>query len=209
MSFLVLLALASAAAAEPPAASTTTVRQAAPAQNPWAMSYGLDRRGARYGSLDYRLRWSFNDVLAATRALQRDFGRPRRSAEQTFRGLLQGSRLELYGVRVRPFRDLLLLPPVADFDVVASTSVAPSPPAAPAARRRRYYSWERLYEDLEANGRREAERFLILEGFDRSLPMHRDAPFGSKKALGEGLLNLGRGVWQDGGLPPSAAPGAP
>lgn len=203
---MILLALASAAAAAPPAASTVTVRQAAPAHNPWALSYGVDRRGARYGNLDYRLRWSFEDVLAVPRVLERDFARPRRSAEQTFRGLLQGSRLELYGVRVRPFRDLPLLPPAAGFDAGASTSVAPSPPAAPAARRRLNYSWERIYEDLEANARREAERFLIREGFDRTLPMHRDAPFGSKKALGDGLLNLGRGVWPDEARPPSAAP---
>lgn len=198
---MVLLSLASVAAAEPPAVSTAAVRLAAPASNPWSLSYGIDRRGARYGNLDYRLRWSFADMLAAPRALERDFARPRRSAEQTFRGLLQGSRMELYGVRVRPFRDLPLLPPVTAYDAVASTSVEPSPQTAPSARRPRLYSWERLSEDLEASARRETERFLILEGFNRTLPMHRDAPYGNKKALGEGLLDLGRGVLQGEGAP--------
>jgi hypothetical protein len=173
---------------EPAAASTAPARPAAPLINPWELTYGVDRRGQRYGRLDYRLRWSFDDLKKAPRELEH----PARGVEETMRGLLQGSRIDLYGVRVRPFRDLPLLPPLDAAAVTASSAAARGAAPAPARRRRSLYSWDRLYEDLEDSARRETERFLVREGFDRALPSHSGVPFDQKRALGSGLLDLGK-----------------
>lgn len=182
LALLLLTAFAPARAAAP-AASTAAApsRPSPPPENPWSLSYGLDRRGAGYGRVDYRLRWSFEDL--------REPSLTRFSAERTLRGVLQGSRVELYGLRVRPFPDLPLLP--SESYAVAASSAPAGTPAEGA--RPRPGAWDRLYEDLERSARRETERFLIREGFDRALPAHRGAPFERKKALGEGLLDLGRG----------------
>lgn len=190
---LLFLALG-ASAADVPAYSSGPARQLPPPENPWSLSYGLDRRGSRYGRLDYRLRWSFSDLDSTLR----DDERPRegRAAERTLRGLLQGSSLELYGVRMRLFRDLPLSP-ATEFAVPASTANAGGRPPASPSRHRRHYTWDRLYKDLEDSARREAERFIVREGFDRALPAHKGAPFGQKKALGDGLLELGRGTLDD------------
>ena len=179
------------AAGEAPAPSTAPARQLPPPENPWSLSYGVDRRGARYGRLDYRLRWSFDDLSPAEREQER--AREGHATERVWRGILQGSSLEVYGVRMRLFRDLSLQP-TSDFALATSTTSAVEPAAAPPPRRRRLYSWDRFYQDLEDSGRREAERFMVKEGFDRTLPAHKAAPFGQKKALGEGLLELGRGA---------------
>lgn len=194
-----LLALAAAASetvpsAEPPAASTAPARPLRPVENPWALTYGFDRRGDRYGRVDYRLRWSFEDL----KRLPREAERPARTVEETLRGVLQGARLDLYGVRVRPFRDLPLLPPLDAPALSASTAAAAgAPPPLARPRRRAIYSWERLYEDLEDSARREAERFMVREGFDRALPQHSGAAYDQKKALGTALLDLGRGALTD------------
>jgi hypothetical protein len=188
---LLFLALGAAAADDAPAPSTATARSPAPLENRWALSYGLDRRGGRYGRLDYRLRWSFDDFDRSSDGSERagkDHATP-------WRGILQSSNLELYGVRVRLFRDLPLRP-ASDFALAPSTAAANNDAPAPApSRRRRLYTWNRLYEDLESSARREAERFVVKEGFDRTLPAHKGASYGQKKALGEGLLELGRGAF--------------
>lgn len=185
-------AASAAALGAPDAPSVSSAAPAArpvpPPENPWSLSYGWDRRGARHARLDYRLRWSLDDLREAPRELGE---RPSRAAEQALRGLLQGARLELYGMRVRPFRDLPLLPR-EDSRAPASTAAAGGAAAAAPAPKRRLYSLPRLYEGLEDSARRETERFLIREGFDLALPGHKDAPFSQKRALGEGLLDLGR-----------------
>lgn len=194
LSALLFLAM-SAAAGEAPASSTATARQSPTPENPWSLSYGVDRRGERYGRLDYRLRWSLDDLNPA--GARRARGREGHAAERAWRGILQSSSLELYGVRMRLFRDLSLQPD-SDFALPASTSAARGDaPAAAPSRRRRLYSWDRLYEDLENSAQREAERFMVKEGFDRALPDHRTAPYDQKKALGQGLLELGRGAFDD------------
>lgn len=182
----------SAAAAAEPSASTAPARSPRPPrppENPWTLTYGLDRRGDRYGRVDYRLRWSLRDFSGPGRAPDSGSGAV---FEENVRGLMQGMGVEVYGVRLRPFRDLHLHVPRP---AAVSTAAASSPDAAPrAARRRPVYSWERLYEDLESSARRETERFIVREGFDRALPAHRSAPYDQKKALGSGLLDLGMGA---------------
>ena len=189
LSVLLFLSL-SATAGEAPATSTAPARQLPPLENPWSLSYGVDRRGNRYGRLDYRLRWSFDDLHRPAGEHEREG----HTAERAWRGILQGSSLEVYGVRMRLFRDLPLRPD-SDFALAPSTSAATAGTPAPAPPRRgRLYSWDRFYQDLEDSGRREAERFMVREGFDRALPAHKAAPYGQKKALGEGLLDLGLGA---------------
>ena len=190
-----LLAPAPAAAAVEPARSTATARAPRPPENPWALTYGLDRRGDRYGRLDYRLRWSFDDLSERASEPLRAPGAP---LEETVRGLMQGMGVELYGVRLRPFRDLALSAPLPRAELAASTAAASGAAPAPARERwLRLYSWERLYEDLESSARRETERFIVREGFDRSLPAYRAKPYDQKKALGAGLLDWGRGALTD------------
>lgn len=191
LSALLFLVLG-AAAGEAPATSTAPARLLPPLENPWSLSYGVDRRGNRYGRLDYRLRWSFDAPTPAEKELER--AREGHATERAWRGILQGSSLEVYGVRMRLFRDLSLQPE-SDFALPSSTSAAVAGAPAPASpRRSRLYSWDRLYQDLEDSAQREAERFMVREGFDRALPAHKAAPYGQKKALGEGLLDLGRGA---------------
>jgi hypothetical protein len=188
---LPLLSAPVAASAEPsvstaPARASRPPRAPAAPSNPWALTYGLDRRGDRYGRVDYSLRWSLRD-LAGARGEAPSPGLP---FEDTVRGLMQGMRVDVYGVRLRPFRDLSLTPspPLAD---LAASSAAASAATTPG-RRRPVYSWERFYEDLENSARRETERFIVREGFDFALPRHRSVPYEQKKALGSGLLDLGR-----------------
>lgn len=189
-----LLACAPAAPAAEPAASTVTARGPRPLENPWALTYGLDRRGDRYGRLDYRLRWSFDDLTDETPEAPHAPGAP---LEETVRGLMQGMGVELYGVRLRPFRDLALTAPLPRADFAASTAAAAGAAPPPPERRLRVYSWGRFYEDLETSARRETERFIVKEGFDRSLPAYRGKPYDQKKALGTGLLDWGRGAWTE------------
>ena len=192
-----LLALAPGAASSQAATSTTTARARAPRppENPWALTYGLDRRGDRYGRLDYRLRWSFSDLSGGEPEEARA---PSAPIEETVRGLMQGMGVELYGVRLRPFRDLALSAPIARAELSTSSGAAAGAPSAPARERwLRLYSWDRLYEDLESSARRETERFIVKEGFDRSLPAYRAKPYDQKKALGTGFLDLGLGALKE------------
>lgn len=193
-----LLLAGPAAAAEPaPPASTATVRALKPPENPWALTYGLSRRGDRYGRLDYRLRWSFSDFSRSSLAEPRPLSAP---IEETVRGLMKGMGVEVYGVRLRPFRDLALSAPSAPAGVASSTAAAAGVPSAPSRQSwLRLYSWDRLYEDLQTSAQRETERFIVKEGFDRSLPAYRAAPYDQKKALGTGLLELGRDALKDKG----------
>jgi hypothetical protein len=196
---LAALLTGTAASAEP-VISTAPARAAratrAP-QNPWALSYGLDRRGDRYGRVDYRLRWSFRDLDFSGGSREQP-SRPGAPFEETVRGLMQGMLVEVYGVRMRPFRDLALSAPLPAVHFSASTATVSGAgvPHAPV-RRFRLYSWERFYDDLESSARRETERFIVRESFDRVLSEHRATPYDEKKAFGSGLLGLGRGVLTD------------
>ncbi len=168
-------------AAEPPAPSTAPVRArpAPPAENPWSLSYGVARSGERRGRVDYRLRFDFTRPSS--------FRIPPHSVEGAVRGLLRGTQFEYHGLRVRPFRGVPLLRTDA-FAVAGATSTAPVEPAA-ATPARRFYSWERIYEEVRFNACREGERFLLREAFDRALPAYRDVSYGDKRALAEGVLS--------------------
>ncbi len=138
-SALLWLALAAApCAAQAP--STAPARGAAEPVNPWSLAYGVDRRGDRYGRVEYRLRWSFDDLSPAPPGFDRAHAQRANFGELTMRGLLQSSRVELYGVMVRPFRDLPLTPREDAYVVATSTDAAAAAPPAPA-RRRRLDTW--------------------------------------------------------------------
>ena len=196
---LVALLAGTAASAEPtistaPARAPRATRATRAPENPWALSYGLDRRGDRFGRVDYSLRWSFRDLDLSGGSSEHP-GSSGVPFEETVRGLMQGMRVEVYGVRLRPFRDLALSSPLPAVHFAASTATASGAAAPPApVRRFRLYSWERFYDDLESSARRETERFIVREGFDRALPEHRATPYDEKRAFGSGLLGLGRGV---------------
>ncbi|MEQ1919079.1 MAG: hypothetical protein ABL955_07760 [Elusimicrobiota bacterium] len=183
---LVLLLSLGAGASEP-VSSTASVRAPRPPENPWALTYGLDRRGDRYGRVDYRLRWSLEDLSGGRREHSSGPGVP---FEATFRGLMKGMGVDVYGVRLRPFRDLALNAPLPAAYVATSTAAASGTAAPASAHGLRLYSWERFYEDLESSAHREAEGFLVREGFNRALPAYRAAPYSQKRALGSGLLGL-------------------
>lgn len=191
LAFLPVLAASSAevAISTAPGQVRRTPRAPRAPENPWVLTYALDRRGDHSGRVNYHLRWGFGGDAGGG-------GGSSESAlplEEHLRGLIQGMRVDVYGVRLRPFRDLSLTAPLPAADFAASTVAAAGSPAAPA-RRRPVYSWDRLYEDLQRSARRETERFIVREGFDRALPEHRAVPYEQKRALGFGLLDLGRGA---------------
>lgn len=176
------------------ATSTAHARRAPEPEFPWSINYGIDRRGRRSVGFDYNVRWDPAHLFETT-----DASRGRRTSPVEDLGdfaldLLGATRLNVYGVRIKPFRARESGPvPVA---VAASTGTGQDArvPYYPAPRRRSLVI-EPL-ADLRRNGRREAERFLVREGFDAALPRARGAPYWQKEAVSRGLLDAGRS-WSD------------
>lgn len=185
---LALLAASLASGAEP-ASSTAPARGARElVQNPWSLNYGLDRRGRTYG-LDYRIRWDAGDLRGSTRAARRNFSRPSETAESIAYGLLIGARLNLYGVRVRPFRNMAPPAPAVEETDAAAASAAEASAAPPPRRLRLALD---PFGDLRRNGPREVERFLLREGFDLAMPRERGVPSWQKEAVSRSVLAAGR-----------------
>jgi hypothetical protein len=103
--FLVCLAASTASADEPAASTAPAPGRVEAFENPWSLNYGFDRRGQWYG-VDYRIRWDARDLFASPRKVRDNLVRPKDTAETVVYGLLSGASLDLYGVRVRPFRTL-------------------------------------------------------------------------------------------------------
>ncbi|MDE2140868.1 MAG: hypothetical protein KGJ84_00480 [Elusimicrobia bacterium] len=196
---LYLLLVAGPAAAAAPAASTATARgRPAPLENPWSLNYGLDRRGQRYG-LDYRVRWDVRDLFDSPRAARENFTNPADTVQSVAYGLLKGARLDIYGVRVRPFRETAPAPFVQSA-TESSSATATALAAAPPASRRLKLSLDPV-GDLRRNGPREIQGFLLREGFNLALPQNRSVPGWQKEAFGRGVLDAGRAMSDDSSDP--------
>lgn len=200
MSLLALtLIVGSLASGAEPALSTAAAAGRPPLlENPWSLNYGIDRRGKRYG-LDYRIRWDSDDLLRSPRAARENLYSPSETIQSIASGLLLGARLDLYGVRLRPFRDLS---PMASPALPASEGIAAStaPVTGTVVPRRPRLELDPLH-DLRRNGQRELQRFLLREGFNLALPGQRGAPSWQKESAARSVLDAGR-AWGDAPDPP-------
>lgn len=156
----------------------------------WAVSFGRDRRGSS-ASINYRLRWDFDDVRRSPETLLRHLQNPLDSFDFTLRGLAEETRVDLYGVHMKPFRGLFHAPlpggTTAAYDGLTVVGVV-----AAARQRRRWYDVDPLVKELERGARRDARRFLIKSAFDSALPSASGAPLWQKEAVAGGLLDIGR-----------------
>ena len=193
---LLLLAALPASAAEPSVSTAPASGRATPLDNPWSLNYGFDRRGQRYG-LDYRIRWDLGDLAGSPRKVRDNLASPTDTAESVVYGLLSGASLDLYGVRVRPFRSRSSAPRAMTQEGVAASTSAVSAATAPSLRPRLTLD---PFGDLSRNGRREAESFILREGFDLAVPSQRGAPGWQKEAVSRSVLDAGRS-WSDDGKP--------
>ncbi|MFI5345940.1 MAG: hypothetical protein ACHQ51_06155 [Elusimicrobiota bacterium] len=186
---LALIAAAFVAGAEPAVSTAAARGRPTMLENPWSLNYGYDRRGKRFG-LDYRIRWDANDLADSPRRVSENLSSPSDTAQSIAYGLLKGARFDLYGVSVRPFRELGGETP---YDIPRSTAAAAGAPPPPARRLR--LALDPL-EDLRRNGPREIQRALLREGFNLALPGNRNVPGWQKEAFGRSVLDAGR-AWSD------------
>ncbi|MBI5200260.1 MAG: hypothetical protein HY925_01625 [Elusimicrobia bacterium] len=164
-------------------------REPAPV-SPWYVAFGRDWRGSS-ASINYQLRWDFDDVRRSPAFLLGRLRNPIGTADLTLRGVAEETRFDLYGLHVKPFRGLFVEPlPLAATG--PSVAVGPAAPAGPTPRRRRWYDVDPYLEEIERSARRDARRFLIKTAFDSTLPTARGAPQWQKEAATKGLLDLGR-----------------
>lgn len=198
---LLLGAVGRAAEFELPASTSAHRERARPAplpENPWVLEFRQDERD-RAVRLDYRLRWDLGDLSqggSVPRPSPRSLGR---GVGEGLLDILHASRLNLYGVRVRPFHS----PPPAAEPAGAEGASAPSTAAARGAAARRprpRLSLDAAWEDLRRSGREGARRWLIREAFDHAVPDAREAPYwqkeGAVRALRESGESWGAG-WEE------------
>lgn len=144
------------------------------AAEPWSFELGHDGRGSRV-AMSYRVRWDLADVKAAPRRLASAMRRPGAVLGAQAKGMLHGVKLNLYGIRLRPFREETGM---------AAAGSAGSGESLTAGRH--------LLDRLHADARRELRSFLIRSVFDRSLPSAAGAPYRQKEALFAGLIDTTR-----------------
>lgn len=196
---LPLLLASAALASSPPLyerevsteAPSRALRSAVPEPNPWSLELRQDER-ERALSLNYRIRWD-----AASLSLRGPGEAPRLApAGSAFgagvRDILRGSRLNLYGVRLRPFPDEPWEPPRP---ASSGTAAGGAPPAGEPRVRWRLGA-ERAVDRLEENAALKAQRWLIEEAFSRALPRNRSAPYAHKESVYKALREA-ESSWSD------------
>lgn len=154
-------------------------------ENPWFLHV---RRSYRDSSvaMNYQVRWDFSDLKRSPRDLAESLAAPLKTLDSGLRGMLYSTRLDLYGVRMRPFRDIVRVEPPA---AALARTVGDG---EPAAKRRKRIDLDPLLEDARRDARREARRFLITTIFDAALPQARGAPWWQKEAAADDLVALTR-----------------
>ena len=173
----------------PAAAAERSTAAARPGDNPWAMEFRHDERGQSV-RLGYRIRWEPGDLVSRPRETMQ---RPVRTFAESLTDILQSSRLSFYGVHLKPFRRHET---PADFAVDASSAPAPAPAPAAARRRALTLNLDRSIRDLRFSAEREAQRWLVREAFDQSLPDARGAPYWQKEAAVRSLEDAA-GSWRE------------
>lgn len=186
---VLLFALPASAVPETKAPSSTSVPVAVEA-TPWSLGMGYYPREKGRFDLTYRMRWDLDDVIDSPRALGAGLLHPLGTLDSTFRGVLRGTRLDLYGLRVRPWKMLPRLQPAGPA-VAASSGAAPGAPAAAPAPRP-MFSFDPLLEDLRESARTAPQQWMIREGFDRAVPNSRGEHYGEKEAAARALFEGGR-----------------
>ncbi|MBI4346190.1 MAG: hypothetical protein HY553_05005 [Elusimicrobia bacterium] len=148
----------------------------AAAHNPWELHirHGFRETGV---TMNYSVRWSFSDLKRP----------PRPSAGGELRDIIRSVRLDLYGVKVKPFRDLARAMP-------AASASAAAPVAAGAPARRARLELAPVVENLRRDARREAKTWLVTTLFDAAIPHASHAPRWQKHAVADDLVAAAR-VW--------------
>lgn len=186
--FLAFLLLAVPAAALPdaPKAPASTSVPVAVEATPWSLGMGYYPREKGRFDITYRLRWDLDDLIDSPRALGAGLLHPMGTLDSTFRGVLRGTRLDLYGLRVRPWKMLPRLQPrgpaVAASSGAAPGSLGPAPSPVPM------FNFNPLLEDIRESARTAPQRWMIRESFDRTVPSSRGQSYREKEAAGEFLI---------------------
>ncbi|MBI5202867.1 MAG: hypothetical protein HY925_14845 [Elusimicrobia bacterium] len=157
----------------------------------------VELRHTRHSSsvqLGYQIRFDSADLRQAPRRLLAGLTAPFRTIDDGARSLLSGTRVNLYGLKFKPFKDLRRRRPggARSSGIVAS---APPPPAGASPRPK--LDLAVYLEDARRDAKREARRWMIDTLFDAALPMARGAPWWQKEAVARDLVDMTR-VW---GLP--------
>lgn len=169
-------------------AAKVTRRAPEPA-SPWSLNLSQDERGASVG-MSYRLRWDGDDFLRSPSAVLDKLRNPFRSADWTMRDLAEATRVDLYGLRVRPFRGLFADPRAYAPAGGAGGSGEASAPLSGSERRKRWLAAE--LDELRRNAKSDARRWMIRTAFNEALPNASQAPQWQKEAVAGGLLDVSR-----------------
>lgn len=148
-------------------------------------------------SLGWQLRWQGTELLDTPRQIASGLGSALSAPDEGLRALLWGTRFNLYGVRLKPFRRASEPPPerpaaaaVAD-GAPAQAPKDDAPPAPAASGRLRL---EPDWEGLKRQGRRDLRLWVLTSVFDQVLPQARSAPRWQKEAA-VGSLSDGARSW--------------
>ncbi len=175
-----------------PLQGSTKARKTRPPEpvSPWYVAFGRDRKGSS-ASINYSLRWDFDDVKRSPELLIGKLRDPLGSVDFTLRSVAEETRFDFYGLHVKPFRGLFV-EPLALATTTFAGGAANSAAAGTAPRRRRWYDVDPYLKEIERSARRDARRFVIGTAFDSALPKSSGAPQWQKEAVTTGLLDLGR-----------------
>ncbi len=159
-------------------------------ESPWFLQISQSDRGSSV-AMNYHIRWDVSDLKRSPRALAASLAAPFKAFDGGLRDILISTRLDVYGLRMRPFRDIVRLSPRAE--PVATT--APAAASAGPAKTRRKLDLEPLLEDARRDARREARQWLITTLFDAALPHAIAAPTWQKDAVARDLVAMAQ-VWR-------------
>lgn len=150
-------------------------------------------------SLGWQIRWQGAELLDTPRQIALGLGSALSAPDEGLRSLLWGTRFNLYGVRLKPFRRVEE-PPLEKPAIAAAAGAAPEgaaaergpapAPAAPKASSR--LRLEPDWEGLKLQGRRDLRRWVLTSVFDQVLPQARSAPRWQKEAAVGGLSDGAR-----------------
>ncbi len=146
--------------------------------------------------MTFQVRFDADDLRRTPRCLAASLLAPFKSMDTGMRGILSSTRVDLYGVRFKPFKDLTRKRPGGARSSGIVAAAAPSEPARPFSRRR--LDMTVYLRDAERNGKREARRWIISTLFDAALPSASGAPRWQKETVARDLVDMTR-VW-DGRL---------
>ncbi|MBI5202868.1 MAG: hypothetical protein HY925_14850 [Elusimicrobia bacterium] len=158
-------------------------------ENPWFLQISQSDRGSKF-AMNYRIRWDVSDLKRSPKKLATSLIAPIKALDGGLRDILISTRLDVYGVVMRPFRDIVRIERRA-----APAGAVPALASSEPAKAKSKIDLSPLLEDARRDARREAREWIVSSIFDAALPQAVSAPAWQKDAVARDLVAM-TDVWR-------------